>query len=255
MTDHVEPSPALRGHRGLRWAGIVLAVIGVVSSPVWGRRVLMAMSFFRIRSVEVDGARYTDPADIVRRLHVDTMASLWDHLQPYEARLRGLPQVQSVAVERKLPGTLVVALTERVPVALVPQGGAGALRAYDAAGMAFAVDPTRGDLDVPILQHADLAALRLLGDLRVREPAFYARVSEMRRTPAGAGGGDFSFTLPTFVVRTETDVDPARFAEVALVAADLGRRHIAAQELDLRFRDQVVVRRAAGTEPARTGHS
>ena len=43
-------------------------------------------------------------------------------------------------------------------------------------------------------------------------------------------------------VRANPDVDPGRFNEAMLVGADLGRRHVTATELDLRFHDQVVVR-------------
>ena len=235
----IEIPATLRGSRFRRVGAITLAGIIAGSSPWWAQRAARAMSFFRVRSVEVDGARYTDPGEVVTRLRVDSTASVWDNLGSFAARMQGLPQLRSVAVGRKLPGTLVVALSERTPVALVPDPTDGLLRAYDAAGTPLPIDLARADVDAPILARADLAALRVLGVLRARQPSVYAKVSDMRR----AQTGEFVFTMSAMTVRANPDVDPGRFDEAALVAADLGRRHVTATELDLRFRDQVVVRR------------
>ena len=165
-------------------AALSLAAGITVAAPWWGPRFLAGMAFFRVRAVEVDGARYTLPADVVDRLHVDTTASVWDDHRVLESRVRGLPQVRTVAIGRKLPGTLVVRVTERLPVALgparatngggaasgsegarVPDAGLG-LRAYDADGAMLPIDPTRVDVDLPIVTGRDVATFRLLGQVR-----------------------------------------------------------------------------------------
>jgi cell division protein FtsQ len=213
-----------------------LAVLGV-TAPWWGRHALGSLAFFRVRAVEVYGSRYTSPADVVDRLHVDTTASVWDDLDPLAARARTLPGVRTATVGRKLPGTLVVHIVERTPLALAPAAGGG-MRVYDAAGTVLPIDPTRVDLDLPIVARADRASLGVLAAVRDQAPSLYAQISEVRRTPAG----DFILQLPTLRVLAPPDIAPRRLATIPLVTADLARRHARARELDLRYRDQVVAR-------------
>lgn len=218
--------------------GGLLAICGlaVLGAPWWGRRTLAAMTFFRVRAIEVDGAQYLSPGDVVARLRVDTTASVWDDLRPLETRLMGLTEVRSVGIGRKLPGTLVVRLTERTPIALGPTPAG--LRVFDAAGTQLPIDPTRVDIDLPVVTVSDPRILRLLGALHDRVPALYARISVARRS----ADGDLLFTLPDARVRAPGNVGADRLAEVLPVTADLARRHAGVAELDLRYRDQVVAR-------------
>src|SRR2546429_9907942 len=86
-----------------------LFLIALIMAAAWGVRAgARRMAFFRIRAVEVRGARYLQPTEIISRLKVDTLASLWDDLSPYRNRIRGHPQVSEVRISRRLPGTLVV---------------------------------------------------------------------------------------------------------------------------------------------------
>jgi cell division protein FtsQ len=224
--------------RPARSGAIALAAAMVLSAPWWGGQVLGALAFFRVRSVEIQGARYAAPADIADRLRLDTTMSVWTDLRVLDARVRGLPGIRTVDVSRKLPGTIVVAIQEQEPVALVPT--AAGLRPYDVHGTALPFDPVRVDLDLPVLARLDRRALRLLADLRHRAPALYAGITNVRVDARG----DLVVVTPTFTVRASPDADAARLAAAVPVAEDLARRHIAAIELDVRFRDQVVVRRA-----------
>jgi cell division protein FtsQ len=194
------------------------------------------MDFFRVRHVEVRGARYTPASQIVARLDLDTTFSIWNDLAPLEARVRGHPQVETVRIARRFPGTLVVRLEERVPIALVPT--ANGLRAYDADGRALPLDPSRTPVDLPVLARRDTALLRLLAEIRTRDPAFFARVSEARRL----GRDDVMLQLVTVPVRVRPDVSLDRLAQISSVERDLARRGVRAVELDLRFRDQVIAR-------------
>ena len=203
--------------------------------PIWGPLVLARMSFFRVRRVAIEGAHYVAPHDILARLHVDTMVSVWAPLRPLEKRVAGLPEVRTVAIRRKLPGTLVVTITERIPVALVPtpQG----FRAYDEGGLPLPIEPSRTAVDAPILARRDTAVLRLLGELRRSAPELYQRVSEVRRED-----DELLLTLAAFGVRTMGNVTVHRFEDLEPVERDLARRQLRVDEVDLRFRDQVIVR-------------
>lgn len=234
----VPPNPAdlPRWHRVLRAITRITILLAVVSSPFWGRAVLRSMDFFRVRRVELQGVRYATPDEIVSRLGVDTLASVWDDVSPLEARVAEHPQVRSVRIRRKLPGTLVVVVTENPPVALVatPRG----LVVTDADGDSLPVDPTTMDVDLPVLARKDLVLLRLLAETQVEEPALFARVSEAGRT----GRGELLLQLPEFRILADSTVHAARLAEVLPVELDAARRNWRPRELDLRFRDQVIVR-------------
>lgn len=214
-----------------------LTVLGVLlASPWWGRALLQRMDFFRVRRVELEGVRYAAPDEIVSRLRVDTTASVWDDVSPLETRVLEHPQVRTVRISRKLPGTLVVVVTEKPPVALVstPRG----LIVTDAKGDSMPVDPTSMDVDLPVLASRDTMLLRLLGETQVAEPALFARVSEVRR----AERGGVVFVLTDFRILADSTVTTQRLADVIPVELDATRRNWRPREFDVRFRDQVIVR-------------
>lgn len=242
--------------RRVRGALLVAAALalagGILAAPVWGPPALSRLAFFHVRRVEIDGARYVAPTDVVKALRVDTMHSVWAALAPLARRVERLPQVESARVERRLPGTLRVTLVEKAPVALVPGGDGVAV--YDASGDRLPIDPSRvGGVDAPVVASRDTALLRLLGALRADAPRLFARVSEARRAatardevvlalaaapagPASADGG------PTLTVRAMSDVTAGRLADLLPVEDDLARRRVRVAEIDLRFRDQVIAR-------------
>jgi len=226
--------PILARKYKLALAGIV--VLLAVTSRFWGPLLMRRMDYFRVRRVEIVGARYVAPRDILAKLHVDTTASVWDPTSALEARVASHPEIQHVVVHRKLPGTLVIEVTERVPVALVQSQGV--LRAYDERGVALPIDPTRVDVDAPVLMERDVALLRLLARIKRTMPAFYARVSAVRRT----GRDEILLELEKQPVRAMQDVSMERLAEIAPVEEDLARKQLRAAEIDLRFRDQVIAR-------------
>lgn len=225
-----------RGRRRLRVVLALLAVALIAASPWWGRAVLTRLAFFRVRRVELVGLRYLAPNDVLRRLAVDTTVSVWTDLEPLEQRIERDSLVASAMVERRLPGTLIVTVAEKVPVALVP--ARGGFRAYDRGGALLPIDPSRATVDLPVLAGRDTALLRLLGDVRDSAPDVYARLSEVRR----AGKGELVLRLTTVPVRAMVDVRAARLADIIPVEQDLARRRARVVELDLRFREQVVAR-------------
>jgi cell division protein FtsQ len=205
-------------------------------SPLWAPLVFRNMAFFRVRHVEVVGARYIQPREILERLRVDTLASVWDPLGRLEARVRDHALVREVVIERKLPGTLVVRLNEHAPVALVAT--TNGFRVYDERGIVLPINPTTSALDAPILALPDTGLLRLLGAARTRAPAIFNRMSEARRV----GRDEFLLVWDSIAVRTLSDVTLERLDDLQLVEQDLARRRLRATELDLRFRDQVIAR-------------
>jgi cell division protein FtsQ len=187
----------------------------------------------------------------VQRLEVDTTQSVWQPLDSLSSRVAGHPMIANVLVERDLPGTLRVIVTERIPVALVPSRGQQ-LRPADASGTVLPIDPATTGLDLPIASTADSVLLTVLDGLRQNAPGNLCacRGSATRRreraairahgeVAVGAAGPAMSSMI---IVRTSPDVTVARFKDILPVEADLARNHLRAVELDLRFRDQVIAR-------------
>ena len=222
--------------RATRLIPAALLALALFLAPWWSPPLLRRMRFFQVRRVEVFGTHYIPPDDILARLRVDTSTSVWDDLAPLERRVAEHPQVGRVSIERKLPGTLVVRVSENLPVAFVP--AAGGLRATDADGHLLPLDPSKVDVDLPVLERPDSALVRILADVRGASPALFARISAARRPSPG----ELTFALPGFLVRTNANVNPARLADVLPVEQDLARRHARVVELDLRYRDQVIAK-------------
>ena len=215
-----------------------IAALVLLASPLWGPRVFRKLDFFRVRRVEILGARYTSETDLLDRLRVDTTRSVWDPLEPLAARLRTHAQVESVTVTRRLPGTIVVRVLERHPVALVE--ALGGLRAVDERGRRLPLDPSKTPVDAPVVTAAprDTRVYHLLGEMQREAPALYAKLSSVR----AAGADEIVLQIADLSVRAMTNVTLARLGDVDPVQRDLMRRQLRAAEIDLRYRDQVIAR-------------
>ena len=224
--------------QAIRWRLVAMAAAMLVLAavPWWGPPLLSHLSFFRVRNVEVSGFRYVAPDDVVRRLRLDSTSSVWIDLDELERRVESHPQVKTAAIDRDLPGTLVVRVTENSPIAYVQTSGG--LRAVDKDGRFLPIDPSRIAIDLPVLVKADTVLLHLLANVRSASPALFGEISDIRRT----GGTDITLTLSTAQVRALASISAQRLADIIPVEADLARRKARVTELDLRFRDQVIAR-------------
>lgn len=236
-TEPAAPSAVPRKRKWL-FAGAALSLVMILASPVWGPRVLRQLAFFHVRKVEIVGARYTPGDELLDRLRVDTTRSIWDPIIPLAARVETHPQVEHAAIQRRLPGTLVLTVVERRPVALAPTRDG--LRALDEHGHTLPLDPTRTPVDAPIVIAArrDTTVYHLLGILQREAPRLFARLTSINTV----GADEMVLHLAGLPIRAMTSVSLARLSDVELVERDLARRQIHATELDLRYRDQVIAR-------------
>ncbi|MBA2706768.1 MAG: FtsQ-type POTRA domain-containing protein [Gemmatimonadaceae bacterium] len=230
---------------GRKWRFLILLLLAAVLAPgSWlARRSASRMDYFHVRAVHVRGARYLDQKKIVEIMALDTTRSVWDDMTPLARRLDTIPQIAAVAVERRLPGTIVVTIREKQPVALV-QGPKG-LEPVDNAGVVLPIDLSIHDLDLPIAVQRDVPMLALIGAIRAGTPALYTRIASISRdgksdvmihlVPAPGLGGALR-------VRAPLGVSVSRLADIFPVESDLLRRRANVAELDLRYRDQVIAR-------------
>lgn len=227
--------------------GTVLLTLGVTHLP----EILAESELFRVTNVDLDGARYLSHADAVAAAAIPPETRLWDDTDGVEDRLREHPMVEEVRVRRRLPGTLVLEVVEREPVAFLPTP---TLTPVDQRGRHLPVDPALHVLDLPLVSPSEegtdgeltAAQVHLLASELYRlsrmDPLLHGSVSDV----AMGSWGEVVLRLaePRMVFRYPAPINPGRLREGLLVLADALERHPdrTPVAVDLRFADQVVVR-------------
>ncbi len=238
---------------------ILLVTVLVGAAWTWGPRVpeaLSAMEAFRVTEVEIQGLRYLTRSEVLQTMGVGPRTSVWGDLDKWAEALRAHPLVQTAMVERRIPDVLVISINERVPVALV---STPTVEPVDEEGIRLPLDPAQHRLDLPLVDvgRAPAAGSRLLpararelvaevGRLMRIDAAFLQMVSEVRwgeRRSIVARGTepDVEFLLPF-----GASANRLREGLSALAHAVADTPGEVPEVIDLRFADQVVVRRTSG---------
>ena len=93
----------------------------------------MADSGFRVHNLLIDGRQFTTREDLKSLLNIQKNSSIFSYdLTEIQQKISTLPWVKFAVVERRLPDTIYVKLTERQPIALWQREGKVAL--VDAEG-------------------------------------------------------------------------------------------------------------------------
>ncbi len=214
------------------WAAGAIVAVGVL----WflGPSALRRMEIFRIRRVEVQGARYLSAAEVTRALALGPAASGFDDTRPLAARVLAMRGVRTAAVRTRLPGTLEVEIEEFEPVALAPIDGK--LTLVDRRGRSLPFDPTRAATDLPIAD-ADPAVAALIDRVRDADPGLFGAITlaSRERTVIVVETGRYRVLFR--VGASVKDIQAA-----GAVMAEVVRRRMPVTELDARFEGRVVVR-------------
>jgi cell division protein FtsQ len=197
---------------------------------------LRQAAFFRIRRVEVVGARYLAPERIVEALGLATEQNLFDPVGDAEQRVAAVPGIVRVDIGRRVPGTLRVTVVEREPVGLAPERTGLVPIDCDAAALPY--DPARSGLALPIVEAADSVLARALCVVRAADSALYAAVQGVR----GGPGGSVMLELGDQRVQLNGTPSTADVEAVALVRRHLEESGRAFAELDGRYRGLVYAR-------------
>lgn len=236
---------------------ILLATTVVAAIAQWGPALPDAMSrmrTFRIDDVEVRGTRFLTNEDVVRQLGIGPETSVWTSGDVWRERLLAHPLVRDVDIVRKVPNGLLVTVVERRPIALAPTP---TLEPVDAEGRRLPLDPAVHRLDLPVIATdrtppsdarvfpEDVRVLAAeLDHLMGADTAFLQLVSSVRW---GEGETVIArWTEPRVEFLLPLHASPARLREglVALSNAMSRTPGDPPRAIDLRFADQVVVRRA-----------
>lgn len=213
--------------------GSAILAAGVFTAPLLLRQV----EFFSVRRVELFGVRYLSPEAVLSALHLEPDQNLFDDRRGLERRALSIPGVVEARVERRLPATLRVWITERVPVAFT--AGPDGLVALDLDGHRLPYDPAATGLDLPVVERPDTLLVRMLWLLRVADSTLFRDVNVAARGPQGTV--ILEFGEDRIQARATSTVEQMR-------AAGAVRRHLAQSgraynELDLCYEGWVVVRR------------
>jgi cell division septal protein FtsQ len=251
--------PIARWTRILQVLGVLATLVALAHVPWTDLRHRWGV----VSGVRVHGAHYLDPGRIIAESGIRPGDDLV-RIDPARARQALLmdSRIASATVRRGFLRAVDITVEEREPVLLVEHGVPWEI---DADGVLLAPLQKGVVADVPLLIGADFAALpagthltppavergiqwiRALSD---RELQLAGQVSEIDvSSPLRT-----SLTLMsgTRVLAPAWPPSARRLTALRVVLADLGQKGIRADEVDVRFRNQVIVRPAAtsGAETA-----
>jgi len=222
---------------------VVLSLLAVVGA-VWLYLHTQSDARFAVKNIEITGAVHTPRQALDAQTHRYAGLNLFRiDIARVQHDFESLPWVRRINIEKKLPDTLRIHITEREPVALLRDGDH--LVYVDAEGAAFAeLTASVGDNDLPLITHATGAELTrsivLLQRLRAADPDLYSRVAEVKPI-APRGFAVFDRELQTLVyVNAEDIVEKWRDLYAIARSERLGAGAI--EYADLRFADRLVVK-------------
>lgn len=240
----------MSGHT--RWIAMALAAVVLTGGAAAAPAVLRRFDAFTVRNVEIRGTHYLAPYDALVQSGITRRSSVFDDFEPWRTRLLKHPMIIGAKVERRLPNTIRVTVTETEPTALARTPD---LTPVDARAKALPIDPSTVAIDVPILTmssqpnaagvFADASTrqvIEVLAMLQRRDARLFSWVSEagpMRdhgvrlelRSPAGAEA------------LVAANPRALRLNELRVALADLAARGELSRlkRIDARFHDQIVV--------------
>lgn len=250
----------IQAQRILAGASKVLLGAGVIIAALWIWQHTQSDSRFAVKEIEITGAKHTPRAALASVTSAYTGTNLFKiDIARVQNDLRGLSWVSRIDIEKKLPDTLRINVTERTPVALVRNGQR--IEYVDEHGVTFAeLSPEVGDDDLPLIDvegvrtsrpHSADADVRTPPDelirsvnfvraLRTSDPLLYSRVSEVHPI-APRGFALFDRELGAIVYANAEDVSSKWRGLYSIARAEhLGRGAI--EYADLRFADRIVLK-------------
>ena len=260
-----KPAPARRRpwSRGRRllvlWGGIAIGVAVAGGAAAWlvtsgwaGRQAtfaaataveLSAKAGFTVDHVLADGRRETSSSDILAAVGIRMSEPIFGlDLVAARARIEQLPWVQSATIERRLPDTLYVQVTELEPLALWQQQQKLHLIARSGRVIEGAAIERFANLPVVVGADAPAHAAELL-DMLATQPELKKRVTAAIRV----GGRRWNLRFDNGVdVKLPEDDSAAAWARLARLERDYGLLARDVTVIDLRLPEQLLVHLGPG---------
>jgi cell division septal protein FtsQ len=238
---------------------IVGAVAVLAVTPPAGafavRRVIAAPQF-RIASIEVVGVSRLPSDRILSVAGIEPGESIF-RIDPAAAaaRLEAMPGIRRADVVRELPGRVRIVVEERRPFTLVHAHG---LHWIDEDGYLIGEERQAVTPPLPVvsgLGDDEVGAMRSVPGPRVRAALALIRgllrtgsplLQQISEIDMSRSDGPVLYTLDGIEVRLGVDDWPDRLTRLEGVLAQVATQELRPIAVDLRFRDQVVLRRGGG---------
>lgn len=191
-----------------------------------------------VQSVEVEGRVMTAPADILKAIGVERGTPILG-INPAQAknRIEGLPWVRAATVERRLPGTIRIHLTERQPLALWQYHGQMMLIDHDGVIVTTENLGRFASLLLVVGENAPNHTTDLLA-LLDREPT----LAKQAQSAVWVANRRWDIHLANGINVMLPEADPAAaWSHLARVERDHGLMARKIDLIDLRLADRVVV--------------
>ncbi|MDX1660410.1 MAG: FtsQ-type POTRA domain-containing protein [Gemmatimonadota bacterium] len=213
------------------------------------------LDLFRVREVTVVGAEVAHPAVLVAEAGLmGAELHWWSELGDYVERVERDPLVAEATFHRRFPNRLRLEIVEREPIAFLD---ADRLTPVDSVGRVLPVDPYHTDWNAPILKleragrarpregklppGAARRTLSILGEISRRYPALSREISAVELDRVGTLTLRLVHEEGAIVLDVTTPVE--KLALIDDVLRDLEEKGLGYRVVDLRFDDQIVVRR------------
>jgi cell division protein FtsQ len=245
----------LRHARRLSQTGLALvAVAAIAGAGALGVRWLLTSPRFAVSQVEVRGTSRLAAAEIVTASGIRRGANLWK-IDPRAAvaGVESLTAVRRAEVIRAFPNRVTIVVEERRPFTLVH---AGRLHWIDEEGVRVAAESRPVTMALPVISGLTddeiasasrapservLTGVRLIRTLLRAGSPLVAQISEV---DVGRNDGPVLYTVEGIEVRLGAEEWDARIPRLAGVLAQVAASGQAVSAIDLRFRDQVVLKPA-----------
>jgi cell division protein FtsQ len=239
----------------LRWLRVLAAgaaalatAAGIVGAGYWA----LTTERFAVVAVEVRGASRVPPQRILEASGIVHGQNLW-RIDPerVRGRLEEMPEIRRADVIRELPNRVAIVVEERRPFTLVH---AAKLHWLDEEGRVLGDETRAVNTEVPVisgLSEEELVTMRTSPGPRARAAIALIRAllrtgsalaSEISEIDMSRAEGPVLYTVDGVEVRLGTEEWDERLARLEGVLAQVASQDV--NGVDLRFRDQVVLRRS-----------
>jgi len=239
--------------RFARRAAVCVLVLGVVAAALVGARWVTTSPRFAIAGVEVHGASRVPVSRILAAAAIPPGTNLWTlDGGAVAARVSALPEIRRADVVRELPNRLTIVVEERRPFTLVH---AARLHWMDEDGRVLGEERRAVVPGVPVisgLTEEELASMRTAPGPKARAAVALIRAllrsgnalaAEISEIDMSRPEGPVLYTVDGIEVRLGADDWDERLARLEGVLAQVATQDVSG--VDLRFKDQVVLRRGA----------
>ena len=252
--QRVGARPRVRRARSFKGTGrVVLALLAVAVMTAGGLRWVLTSPRFAVTAVDVRGASRVPASRILATAGIMPGANLWTvDTRTVVARLEGMPEIRRADVVREMPNHLTIVVEERRPFTLVH---AGRLHWMDEDGRVLGEEARAVAPEVPVisgLSEDELASMRTTPGPKARAAIQLIRAllrsgstltAEISEIDMSRSEGPVLNTVDGVEVRLGAEEWDERLARLEGVLAQVATEDV--NGVDLRFKDQVVLKRGA----------